>query len=258
VIAITCVRVNATDGFDNSQSLIVVKGSVVSDNALTSEVNEINGIPVATTPKKTLPYQDKKWVVVGDSLTEKNIRTTIHYHDYVAKELGFNVVNMGRSGTGYKRTEEQSLAFYQRILTIPIDVDVVTVFGSFNDLGGGYALGTPTDTGTTTICGCMNTFFDNYYSVLPTTPIGVVTPTPWVGNYPGMAGADNYVNALIEICKKRSIPYLDLYRGSNLRPWDAEFRTLAYSKDGGNGVHPDETGHKIISAPYREFVKSLI
>lgn len=86
----------------------------------------------------------------------------------------------------------------------------------------------------------------------------MVTPTPWVGNYPGIVGADNYVNALIEICKKRSIPYLDLYHGSNLRPWDAEFRTLAYSKDDGNGVHPDEVGHKIIAATYRDFVKSLI
>lgn len=241
-----------TDAILALNSLVYLNGAEIKDKAARDSIALLSGDVSAK------PYDGIKLAFVGDSIIENNTRTTIHFHDLLAEELGCTVVNMGIGGSGYKRKFDTSQAFYQRILAIPTDVDATFVFGSFNDIGGGYALGTPADTGETTICGCINTFLDNYYSVLPITPIGIIIPTPWVGNYPGVTNADNYVNALIEICKKRSVPYLDLYRGSNLRPWDAEFRTLAYSKDDGNGVHPDETGHKIFYPSTREFVKAVI
>ena len=55
------------------------------------------------------PLNDKKWVVVGDSLTEKNNRATKNYHDYISEEVGINVINMGVGGTGYKRKESNFL-----------------------------------------------------------------------------------------------------------------------------------------------------
>ena len=67
-----------------------------------------------------------------------------------------------------------------------------------------------------------------------------------------------YIDAIIEICKRKSIPVLDLYHKSNLHPDDADFRALAYSKDDGNGVHPDETGHKIIAPMFESFLDSLL
>lgn len=206
------------------------------------------------------PYDGIKWTVVGDSLTEINSTTTKRYYDYIAEELGFSVVNMGQSGSGYKKKDNTNNAFYQRILNIPVDSDVVTIFGSGNDTSAGVPLGTPTDTTTDTICGAINKTIDNYYTICPTTPIGIITPTPWAGDTPDIADSTMklYSNAIVEICKLRGIPCLDLYHCSNLRPNDATFVSLAYSKDGANGVHPDETGHKIIASKIREFVKSLI
>jgi len=203
-------------------------------------------------------YADFTWTAVGDSLTEVNSRTTLHYHDYIANELGFNVVNMGESGSGYMRKHDSNKAFYQRISATPVDSDVVTIFGSGNDLS--LPLGTVTDADTTTVCGCINITIDNLYAIIPTVRLGIITPTPWASYPPSSPGnaMDLYSNAIIEICKRRGIPCLDLYHCSNLRPWDATFRTLAYSKDDGNGVHPDETGHKIIYPMIREFVLSLI
>jgi lysophospholipase L1-like esterase len=251
--------------YDISNTLFITYGNEISQDIIdNNKIYKIDALLVVDEGARQSieaykkPYLGKKWVVVGDSLTEFNLRASLNYHDYIATDEGFTVTNMGKSGTGYMRTQDVGFAFYQRILNITSDVDVVTVFGSFNDLGGGYALGEVTDTGTTTICGCINTFFDNYYSKLPTIPLGVILPTPWVTNYPSVVNADNYVSKLIEICKKRSVPYLDLYHGSNLRPWDANYRTLMYSKDEGNGVHPDENGHKMLSPKIREFVKSLI
>lgn len=251
--------------YDIGSTLFVTYGAEITTELLANnEIYKINGAAVRDVVARNLgntsskPYTGVEVGFLGDSLTEKNSRTTKHYHDYIAEDLGLTNVNLGRSGTGYMRTWDEGFAFYQRVSTIPATVKALIVFGSFNDLGGGFALGEITDSGTSTICGCINTFFDNYYAKFPTTPIGIITPTPWDTKHPGTSNADNYVSKLIQICEKRSVPCLDLYHNSNLRPWDSTFRTLAYSKDDGHGVHPDENGHKIIYPKIREFLKSLI
>lgn len=204
----------------------------------------------------TSKWSGKKWVCIGDSLTEVNIRTTMHYHDYVAEATGISVVNLGVSGTGYAKG---SNTFNSRIDSVPTDADVVTIFGSGNDLSAGIDLGEITDTGTETLCGCINTTIDSLIARMPAVQLGVVTPTPWVGQQPGAGKPmEAYANAIVEICKARSIPCLDLYHCSNLRPWTEEGRAACYSKDDGNGVHPDETGHKLIAPRFKVFVESLL
>ena len=206
-------------------------------------------------------WGDKKWVCIGDSLTEVNAKTTKHYFDYVASATGINVVNMGVSGTGYMRRYDENLAFFQRAASLPTDADVVTIFGSGNDLSLMSVLGEPTDTGTETICGCINETIDVIIGLIPDVSLGIVSPTPWSNNKPTLDDSNSmarYTEALRQICKIRSIPFLDLYHCSNLRPWTAEGRAACYSKDGGDGVHPDENGHRLIAGRFKNFVESLI
>lgn len=207
-----------------------------------------------------LKWADRTWVCLGDSLTESNSRTTKHYFDYIAEKTGIKTVNLGVSGTGYMRRQDINRAFYQRVSDIPEDADVITIFGSGNDLSSDQTLGDVTDTGTDTICGCINTTIDAIYERNPLARLGIVTPTPWVGSAPSKptCGMAKYSEAIVEICKRRSIPCLDLYHESNLRPDDENFRKLAFSKDGGNGVHPDEKGHEIIAASFQSLLERLI
>lgn len=211
-------------------------------------------------PEKLLykVWSGKKWAAMGDSLTEANRRTTMHYHDYIANTTGVTVVNLGISGTGYMRQQDNNKAFYQRVNDIPLDSDVVTIFGSGNDLS--LTLGEVSDTGTDTICGCINTTIDNIIALIPTVSLGIVSPTPWVGQQPSNKNCSmaKYTEALETICNNRSIPFLDLYHSSNLRPWTEEGRTACFSKDEGNGVHPDEAGHKLIAGRFKAFLDSLI
>lgn len=208
----------------------------------------------------------KKWCCIGDSLTEYNSRTTLHYFDYIAEETGIEIVNMGRSGTGYKRQEENNRAFYQRVMNVPTDCDVYTIFGSGNDQSYFAAMGSAGDTGTETLAGCINTTIDNILNVVPTAHLGIVAPCPWASYNPASEnnGMERYTELLRQICKRRSIPFMDLYHASNLRPWDPAFRAIAYDKDtddGGityNGVHPNEIGHKILAGRFKVFVESLI
>ena len=205
-----------------------------------------------------LLWSDKKWVAVGDSLTEANLRATKNYHDYVAESTGITVVNMGASGTGYLRTHDEGKAFYQRISSVPLDADVITIFGSGNDLAAGE-LGSVDDTGTSTLCGAINTTLDNLFAILPLAKVGLVTPTPWGSYKPGNNNAmELYSEAIVQICKNRGIPCLDLYHCSGLRPWDANYLPLAYSRDEGNSVHPDENGHAIIAPRFKAFLETLI
>lgn len=204
-------------------------------------------------------WANKKWVCVGDSLTEINSRTTKHYFDYISDVTGISVINMGVGGTGYMDEQDDNNAFYQRILNIDTSADVITIFGSGNDLS--HPLGNITDVGTDTVCGCINKTLDNLFQVYPLANVGIITPTPW-GWYPPHITENNkmanYSQALVDICNRRGIPCLDLYHCSGLRPWDESYLPLCYSKDDGNSVHPDEQGHKIISTKIQAFLQRLL
>ena len=209
-------------------------------------------------------WAGKKWTAIGDSLTEVNQRTTKHYHDYIAEKTGINVVNLGHSGAGYY-ARPSDYCFRRRALQVETDSDVVTIFGSGNDVDK-ISLGNVTDTTADTLCGCINITIDNIFATAPLVPLGIITPTPWYQQ----SGAKNwtptnpdnpmelYSNAIVEICKRRSIPCLDLYHCSNLHPDIASFRTAQFSKDDGNGIHPDETGHFLIAARFQAFLESLL
>jgi lysophospholipase L1-like esterase len=207
------------------------------------------------------------WVVFGDSLTEYNFRAKLHYFDYVAEELSLNIINLGVSSTGYKE-DGGGEAFYKRIEknVKDIDFDIFTIFGSFNDLGKGYALGQPTDSTPDTICGCVNLTIDNFRKVKPLKKIALVTPTIWRDNvYYGdfvvtRKDLDDYVEALLQIAKLKRIPILDLYHYSGLDPNIDEVLANFYIEGGiqDNGVHPNSLGHKFMYPMWREFVKQFI
>ena len=243
--------------FDNSESFIVVEGTRVDESSKKKIITEIDGLSVSTYKED---YEGYNVTFLGDSLTEFNFRATKFYHQYVAEDLGITVTNMGRSGTGYKQRDTDGNAFYQRVLNTPTTSDAVIFFGSFNDLSAGVPLGSKDDTGTNTLAGAINTTINNLYSILPTVPLGIVSPTPWQASV--LSDPENsytkYAQLLKDICKDRGIPFLDLYRSSGLRPWNANYRTRMYSRDDGNGTHPDENGHKLFYPQFREFVKLLI
>lgn len=204
-------------------------------------------------------WYGKKWAAIGDSLTEFNSTASIKYHAIISQQNGITVVNLGDGGTGYKATDSGAGdSFMDRVSKVPLDADVVTIFGSGNDLGSENEIGTPTDTGTTTLCGCINTTIDNLLTRIPLANLGIVTPTPWQQYNP--ANDQNkmalYAAAIVTICKNRGIPCLDLYHCSGLRPWDSTFKNLAYAN--ADGVHLNNIGHALIAPKFQAFLDTLL
>ena len=257
LIYVTCIRPVAPI-MDNSKSLLIYEGENINSDIVGEYITSINGNPIKQIDDE-LKHSLKglKWGFIGDSLTEKNSRALKNYIDYIVEETGIIAVNLGVSGTGYKKTEEGGTAFYQRVENIDDDFDIITIFGSGNDLS--LTLGNVTDSDTSTVFGCVNETIKRIYAKMPTIKLGIISPTPWV-QYPNYTDGNKMQllnEGLEKICKRGSIPFLDLYNGSSLRPWDGTFRTLMYSRDDGNGVHPDENGHKQIYRKILKFGESL-
>lgn len=250
------------ENFDPTNVIVTENTKPCFDNIFTSLVSR----PV---------FSGMKWIGIGDSITEENFRATYHYHDYIKAETGLSFVNMGVSGTGYKAEGSGDKAFYKRVPNMATDADLITIFGGVNDVVLSNAtIGTASDTGTDTICGCVNETIDEIEELYPAhMPIGIISPLPCycsdtsVNLHPYQKPDDEtnrmsqFVEQLSLICKHRGIPFLDLFHQSNLRPWHSECNAKYFSCDSaptGDGLHPNGHGHRLFYRQILEFIKGII
>lgn len=198
------------------------------------------------------PLDGKKVALLGDSTLEKNNTATVKFVDHLAAETGATIENMGIGGAGFMQRADESLAHYQTAERIPEDADRIIIFGSGNDRD--LPLGDPTDTGTDTVCGCINTTIDVVYERVPAAWVGLISPAPWQHYPPHQAGnaMEQIADAMAAICRRRGVPFMDLYHSSGLHPWDDAFLALAYSE--ADGVHPNNIGHAMIAPQIQAFV----
>ncbi len=213
------------------------------------------------------------WIVIGDSITEKNLAAEISYYDFVQKDFQCEVVNYGRSSTGYMVPASYE-TFYDRIEQIDFtDADVVTIFGSFNDLGRGYEFGTAEDEGTETLGGCMNRTIENIREKAPDIKIGIATPTPWnLGQgyssvtdsvmYWGVSKeeCDQYVSLLTSVAERQGVPVLDLYHAGLFDPNSDADRAAYFNENGRQdpGIHPSSIGHSLMAPLWKDFLLGLL
>jgi len=192
----------------------------------------------------------KTWCAIGDSITE----FANGYHSIIGAETGITVQNYGKSGAGYMKASGG--VTFVTVSENLNPVDIITVMGSVNDMQYvGSALGTETDTGTDTLGGCFNTVIDNLYAS-GNYHIGLIAPTP-TGTFNGNPANEGtfkaYVDLMEKVCKRRGVPFLDLWHCSNMQPWNETFAT-AYMQD---DTHPNADGHKIFAPRIKAFVESL-
>lgn len=202
-------------------------------------------------------WNNKKWGLLGDSITESNIRTTTNYHHYIAERIHTINQNLGKSGNGF--AEEKA-----RISELESDVDFITVFLGINNylhVHDSQPLGELTDTSSSsTVTGQIISFIETLLNKFPATPIGFITPVPHktgnnITNETNTQGykLEELVERIKAICSRYSIPVLDLYHNSNLRPWIPSVDTKYYQ----DGLHPNEKGHELISYKIQEFIETL-
>lgn len=242
----------------------------IPENGKYLYINQRNN-NLLTTLKTVTEYEvarksmNKKWVAFGDSLTDLNtLGDEPNYTIIVANKLGLELVNCGKGGTGYINNNGGSQQFYNRTSQIPTDTDILTVFGSFNDLYlDNIPIGSITDTEPTSLYGAINKFLSNCWNINPSMTIGIISPTPWRNWWRGHSDTSRankcveYVQVLKTVAEYYSLPFLDLFSCSNLRPWEQRIKDLYYLN--ADGVHPNSLGHeKYIVPKVESFIKSII
>lgn len=210
------------------------------------------------------------WAAVGDSLTDvKTLNSDSHgsknYVDFVSESLKLNTTNNGVAGTGYiANNSGAAKTFVERIDEIPSDAELITIFGSFNDVYQGFEIGTINDDkATNTLYGKLKEFYETLFAKRPDAIVGLITPIPWEMCCRYNISSDKYektiqyVTALLDIAKLYSIPVLNLFDESDMRPYDSVFRK-AYYRDNDDNVHPNQKGHeKYISPKVVDFIRKI-
>jgi lysophospholipase L1-like esterase len=252
-----------TWGTDYS-NIMIVEGTELPLTYLSGELYKLKNVQVKADDIRGLEPSDlkgKKWTAFGDSITNSQASSK-EYHEYIAEETGIVVTNMGVGGSGYKASSPND--FVTRSSNIPTDTEYLTILGSINDTMNGYTIGAATDTTADTVLGCVNLTIDNVLTRIPGVRLGLISPLPSATNYPSLNGNSLAVlsDGLKAICERRGIPFLDLYRRSNLQPQLAAYRDIYYKNDSsGNveaaGIHPNALGHKIFKNAIKQFLKSL-
>lgn len=200
----------------------------------------------------------KTWLVIGDSISEYNFRVKNgrNYVYYVSGRFNCKVVNVAASGTGYITEHEGVKSWIERISEFPKEVDFITVFGALNDRS--KDVGSFEDEQNDTFYGGLHTFYKKLISKYPTVPIGVITSTPRNYCWGETGEFAEHVRAVIRVANHYSLPVLDLYSCSGLRPWNRKNNKRFFSCEFspcGDGVHLNEEGHKVIASKIFWFIK---
>ena len=217
----------------------------------------------------TRPWSNYKWACIGDSLTDSTINANTKYHQIIANETGIIVQELAKGGTGYTAGYDSSSTFYDRIANIAEDTDIVTLFGSVNDWKNNehntlcHEIGTVNDVYDdsqtviqNTFCANLNKTFDALYAKVPTAQVIVFGAMPYYGV--NDTYFDNVRKALIDVCAKRHIPYVDMFDATGFyRIMDNATYAAAYTTDftgtnydaGKSFGHPNNEAHRKIIAP---------
>lgn len=205
----------------------------------------------------SLPSVGKKWLFIGDSITEHNFRASKNYDQFLSDWLGIISVNRGMSSTGVTHSLTSSPTWLNDLPNYPDDVDCISIMGALNDRH--TPLGVWGDRGTDTVYGGVWNYFNSLIEKYPNTPIIYITSTPREYSYGVDGQFTALVDAFIKTAENFSIPVLDLYRTSGLRPWNATNNATYFScssAPNGDGVHPNALGQELMAKKILEFAKT--
>jgi len=256
------ITLNNSAGFivwDKAQRRIVSGDVVNTNNVLLGYYDNttgrvfLNSFSIAT--------KTKKIACLGDSITEGVNANGWQWHRYIdqwAKNNGIEttIINLGIGGTSVCTSSyvtDTLKPFVNRLETIPIDTDIVTIFGGTNDWGNNATLGTIDDTGKETFYGAYKYILEWLAINRPNAKVMTTTPlkryfrgggTTWVNaqTTPNNKGnlLQDYVRAVKEVSDLYAVPCVDLHNDSGLNPVLEIVRT----KFMGDGLHPTAEGNK--------------
>ena len=182
-------------------------------------------------------WSNLTWYVMGDEITaQDNEFTTKHYYDYIHEKTGINLIIDGKSGAGYVTSTDTNKSFLERAQGIPQDVDIITIFGSSNDLPYTKGENDP----------IWHTL--SYLTLQkPGVPVIIVPPLPQKGYNKREEPWLSYCERIQTCALACDLRYFsDMYNCSNLNGNHEEQMNKFFTND-PSGKCPNEEGHKILA-----------
>ncbi len=193
---------------------------------------------------------------LGDSITEGVGVTGPEkcFHQIIKEKFNLSIANnYGVGGTRIARqtvpTREDTkvdLTFELRAEVMDRDVDAVVVFGGTNDFGHGDARFGNADSDSEdvyTFCGALNSLISKLKREFSKSEIIFMTPLHRLAetepSVPDGKILSDYAEAILEICKKRDVKVIDLFK---INPLDSSDESLV-----PDGLHPNDAGHAIMA-----------
>lgn len=211
-------------------------------------------------------YSNLRMNALGDSITwgyipDVGTRMENPWTTILKDRLGLaECRNYGISGSTLAKGDNPMC---ERYLSMDDDAQIVCVFGGTNDYGRTSItnpnLGTINDTTSDSIYGAMDVLCKGLIKKYPKAIIFFITPLKRAdktnSNSKGYT-LNDVVNAEIEVCKKYSIPVLDLFNFGGYHPDIADFNNIY----GGNDkLHPNQKWiEEHLSVRIEKFIKTLI
>lgn len=199
-------------------------------------------------------FRTKKYVAVGDSITVGFV--TNPYATIVGEKLNMTVVNMGVSGSSIAQNTTSPDHIIDRIDTIPVDADIISIFAGTNDFGHNSFAGHYGVDGDNTLYGAMKTIIEYVLQNYPNAQLFWITPLPretmMTENGVGLI-LEDYRNIIVDMCNEYGVPVLDFTHDGSINPRIASHKTI-YASD---GLHPVQLGHDIIAEKIASFIKKI-
>ena len=201
---------------------------------------------------------------LGDSITEGYGTTAQNkvFHQIIKEKFNMkHAYNYGIGGTRIARqivpSKENTiwdLTFELRSEIMDQNADAIVVFGGTNDYGHGDApFGTLDSEDKHTFCGAVNSLIKTLKQNFPQAKLIFMTPIHRDDEaqpaLPDSKILEDYVNAILTICKRHKVPVIDLFKINPLDPTDKEVVP--------DGLHPNDKGHAIMAQVIAEELLKL-
>lgn len=200
--------------------------------------NQPSSIPIPISK-----WQGKKWYVFGDSNSAEQNGTKA-YHSVIAKQINCFVSKFAYGGAGYvaKGSTGTYPKIMEQIAQADGNADLITVLAGGNDYAVGTPLGNIGNGDNTTFYGAVEEVITTLIAKYPTKTIAVFTQFRREVETANSAGVTvkQQVDATLEVCGKYAIPCFDLYRNSNIYPWNSVYKST-YMLD---SVHLNNLGQE--------------
>lgn len=196
-------------------------------------------------------YNNKKWTAYGDSITAQE-----SWQPYTVARLGLLLTNLGVGSTEISGSGSNAMNHDDRVNTIPVDTDVLTILGGTNDWAQDAVLGSIDSVDIQEFNGALNVMLTKIYTRVPTAQVVLMTTTygelynfavrGWTNAFTNNVGltTGDYAEACRAMAKKWGIPLADTYSDSG---WNT-VNIRDYINDDGGLLHPNDAGGQRMSA----------